>query len=105
MKRLFALLLVGIAVAFGTASTAQAHDRDRDCYRSHSSYRSRSDCYPRSYSSGYCRPQTYYSRPACPPPVYYRSYNCEPRRYYSDPCYRSRSFSISVPGFGLFFGR
>lgn len=103
MKRLFALLFIGMAVAFGTASTAQAHDRD--CYRSHSSYRSRGDCYPRTYSSGYCRPQTYYSRPACPPPVYYRSYNCEPRRYYSTPCYPSRSFSISVPGFGFFFGR
>jgi hypothetical protein len=109
MKRFLIILLTGIAVALGTASTAQAHDR---CYRPSYSH-SRSHCYtPRYYSSGYCAPRTYYYSQ----PRYYSSYNCAPR-YYSSPCYTPRYYSsrscyrpyggvsISVPGFGLFFGR
>lgn len=108
MKRLLATLFIGAVVALGTAGTAEA--RDRDCHRSsHSSYRSHghssySHGYSRGYSSGHCSPQRYYSRPSygCQPSYRsYRSYdNCQPR-YYS----RSRGFSISTPGFGIFFSR
>lgn len=94
MNRFIVILLTGVAVALGTAGTAQAHDRD--CHRS--SYRSY--CPPRSYS--YC-PPTYRSYNYCPP-TYYRSYSCAPR-YYTPPCYSSRSYSISVPGFGFYYRR
>jgi hypothetical protein len=111
MKRLLVIALAGIAVALGTAGTAQAGDRH--CYSSRSHYShgySSGYCAPRTYyrSYNYCPPTTYYrSYNYCPPTTYYRSYNsynCQPR-YYSPPCYRSGGISISVPGFGIFFRR
>ncbi len=108
MKRFIVIALTGLAVALGTAGTAQAHDRD--CHRS--SHRSYSY---RSYSGGSCQPQYYRSYNSCPPtyyrsynscpPTYYRSYDCQPRYYSSPSCYRGSSFSLSVPGFGFFFRR
>jgi hypothetical protein len=76
MKRFIIIVLTGIAVALGTASPAQAHDR---CYRP--SY------YSHSYSRGYCAPRYYSSYNYCPP-VYYRSY-CAPTYYrsYCPPTY------------------
>ncbi len=105
MKRFLLILLAGIAVALGTASTAQAHDRY---------YRSSSRCYtPRYYSSGYsggyCAPRTsYYSSGYCAPPVYYSSGYCAPR-YYSSYSYAPRYYSSSrcyrpSGGIGIFFG-
>lgn len=102
MKRLFASLFIGLAVAFGTAGAAQAHDRD--CHSSRSSYRGHSQSYSRSYSSGHYHSQQSY-RPSYNYQPSYRSNSCQPR-YYSDPCYRSRSgISLQLPGFGLFFRR
>ena len=108
MKRFLVILLAGIAVALGTASTAQAHDR----------YRSSSRCYtPRyyssGYSSGYCAPRTYYSSGYCAPRTYSRSY-CAPRhyssysyapRYYSTSRYSSSRCYRPSSGISIFFGR
>ncbi|MEZ0275707.1 MAG: hypothetical protein ACAH88_12445, partial [Roseimicrobium sp.] len=91
MKRLLVIVLTAVAVAFGTASTAQAHDRS--CYRSYSSH-GHYNSY-RSYSSGYCQPRYYNSYNNCQP-RYYQSYNCAPRYYSAPRCYGS-SFSISIP--------
>ncbi len=96
MKRFLVILLTGIAVAFGTASTAQAHDRGCRSYSSHS--------YSRGYSSGYCQPR-YYQSYNCQP-RYYQSYNsCQPRYYSAPRCYSGSSYGISVPGISFFFRR
>ena len=79
MKRFLVIILTGIAVALGTAGSAQAHDR---YYRS--------SHYSRGYSSGYCAPR------------YYSSYGyggyCAPRYYGS-------GISIGLPGIGIHLGR
>jgi hypothetical protein len=76
MKKLLMILFAGLAVAFGTASTAEAHDRYG--YRS---YSYRGSCGPTYYRSYNCGP-TYYRSYNCGP-TYYRSYNSCAPRYYS----------------------
>jgi hypothetical protein len=87
MKRFIILLLTGVAIALGTASTAEAGDRGCRSYsygHGHSHGYSHGHSYGyRSYSSGYCAPRVYYrSYNYCPPTYNYRSYNsCQPRYY------------------------
>jgi hypothetical protein len=101
MKRFIAIFIVGIAVALGSAGTAQAGDR-----HGRSSHHGHGHSYSRSHSSGYCAPQTYYrSYNYCPPTTYYRSYNSCPPRYSPPPCYRGSSYGYSSPGFSFFFRR
>jgi hypothetical protein len=92
MKRFAIILLVGFAVCFGAARTAEAGGYGcRTYYRSH--------CGP-SYYRSYCAPRYYYrpySYGYCAPRYYYRPYSygyCAPRYYHS-------GVTIAVPGFGF----
>jgi hypothetical protein len=88
MKKFLIIVLTGLAVALGTATTAQAGD----CH-SYRSYSYGGSCGPSYYRSYNCGP-TYYRSYNCGP-TYYRSYNCGPsysRSYSYAPRYYSRSY-------------